>query len=91
MGVPDMASMLTQQSLSNDCNDSEPILPPHPDQTDTIDGELFLIHNTATTKFMLPFLKVFFWLVKNTFFYSVLCKLARRSLVVVWFIVYDRS
>ncbi|XP_075976058.1 sex determination protein fruitless isoform X3 [Anticarsia gemmatalis] len=38
MGVTEMASMLTQQSLSNECNDSEPILQPHPDQTDTIDG-----------------------------------------------------
>ncbi|XP_075976059.1 sex determination protein fruitless isoform X4 [Anticarsia gemmatalis] len=37
MGVTEMASMLTQQSLSNECNDSEPILQPHPDQTDTID------------------------------------------------------
>ncbi|CAB3235546.1 unnamed protein product [Arctia plantaginis] len=37
----EMASMLanTQQSLNNECNDNEPILQPHPDQTDTIDGE----------------------------------------------------
>ncbi|CAB3250668.1 unnamed protein product [Arctia plantaginis] len=36
----EMASMLanTQQSLNNECNDNEPILQPHPDQTDTIDG-----------------------------------------------------
>ncbi|XP_046967108.1 sex determination protein fruitless isoform X4 [Vanessa cardui] len=37
MGVNEMASMLTQHSMSNDCNDSEPIMQPHPDQTDTID------------------------------------------------------
>ncbi|XP_049870742.1 sex determination protein fruitless isoform X4 [Pectinophora gossypiella] len=39
MGVTEMATMLTQHSMGNDCNDSDPILPPHPDQTDTIDGE----------------------------------------------------
>ncbi|KAL4711408.1 hypothetical protein ACJJTC_016162 [Scirpophaga incertulas] len=38
MGVTDMASMLTQANLSNECNESEPMLQPHPDQTDTIDG-----------------------------------------------------
>ncbi|XP_049870739.1 protein tramtrack, beta isoform isoform X2 [Pectinophora gossypiella] len=38
MGVTEMATMLTQHSMGNDCNDSDPILPPHPDQTDTIDG-----------------------------------------------------
>ncbi|XP_026485580.1 protein bric-a-brac 2 isoform X1 [Vanessa tameamea] len=38
MGVNEMASMLTQHPMSNDCNDSEPIMQPHPDQTDTIDG-----------------------------------------------------
>ncbi|KAF9799910.1 hypothetical protein SFRURICE_013647 [Spodoptera frugiperda] len=39
MGVTEMASILTQQSLGNECNDNEPMLQPHPDQTDTIDGE----------------------------------------------------
>lgn len=39
MGVTDMAAMLTQQQLSNDCSDGEPMMQPHPDQTDTIDGE----------------------------------------------------
>lgn len=39
MGVNEMASMLTQHSMNNDCNESEPIMQPHPDQTDTIDGE----------------------------------------------------
>ncbi|CAH0583024.1 unnamed protein product [Chrysodeixis includens] len=39
MGVNEMASILTQQGLGNECNDSEPMLQPHPDQTDTIDGE----------------------------------------------------
>lgn len=38
MGVTEMASMLTQHQLSNDCNDDQ-ILQPQPDQTDTIDGE----------------------------------------------------
>ncbi|XP_023934920.1 sex determination protein fruitless isoform X2 [Bicyclus anynana] len=38
MGVNEMASMLSQHSMSNDCNEGEPIMPPHPDQTDTIDG-----------------------------------------------------
>ncbi|KAM3966930.1 LOW QUALITY PROTEIN: sex determination protein fruitless [Aphomia sociella] len=38
IGVSEMASMLTQHPLSNDCNESEPMLQPHPDQTDTIDG-----------------------------------------------------
>ncbi|CAG9579822.1 unnamed protein product [Danaus chrysippus] len=38
MGVNDMASMITQHSMNNDCNESEPAMPPHPDQTDTIDG-----------------------------------------------------
>ncbi|XP_061385442.1 sex determination protein fruitless isoform X4 [Danaus plexippus] len=37
MGVNDMASMITQHSMNNDCNESEPVMPPHPDQTDTID------------------------------------------------------
>lgn len=41
MGVTEMASILTQQSLGNECNDNEPMLQPHPDQTDTIDGEFF--------------------------------------------------
>lgn len=40
IGVTEMASMLSQQSqLNNECNDNEPILQQHPDQTDTIDGE----------------------------------------------------
>ncbi|XP_073952439.1 sex determination protein fruitless isoform X5 [Choristoneura fumiferana] len=39
MGMAEMASMLTQQQMGNDSGDGEPILPPHPDQTDTIDGE----------------------------------------------------
>ncbi|XP_026330521.1 zinc finger and BTB domain-containing protein 7B isoform X3 [Hyposmocoma kahamanoa] len=38
MGMTEMATMLNQHSLGNDCNDSEPILQPQPDQTDTIDG-----------------------------------------------------
>ncbi|XP_073952436.1 sex determination protein fruitless isoform X2 [Choristoneura fumiferana] len=38
MGMAEMASMLTQQQMGNDSGDGEPILPPHPDQTDTIDG-----------------------------------------------------
>ncbi|XP_028170655.1 sex determination protein fruitless isoform X3 [Ostrinia furnacalis] len=38
MAVTDMATMLTQGSLNNECNESEPMLQPHPDQTDTIDG-----------------------------------------------------
>ncbi|XP_052748727.1 sex determination protein fruitless isoform X3 [Galleria mellonella] len=37
IGVSEMASMLTQHPLGNDCNESEPMLQPHPDQTDTID------------------------------------------------------
>ncbi|XP_068625988.1 protein bric-a-brac 2 isoform X3 [Battus philenor] len=37
MGVNEMASMLTQHSLSNECNENETMLQPHPDQTDTID------------------------------------------------------
>ncbi|KAL0832044.1 hypothetical protein ABMA28_001538 [Loxostege sticticalis] len=37
MGMTEMASMLTQASLTNECNESEPMLQPHPDQTDTID------------------------------------------------------
>ncbi|XP_049693174.1 broad-complex core protein isoforms 1/2/3/4/5 isoform X1 [Helicoverpa armigera] len=39
MAVTEMASILNQQSLTNECNDNEPMLQPHPDQTDTIDGE----------------------------------------------------
>ncbi|XP_059053603.1 sex determination protein fruitless isoform X2 [Achroia grisella] len=39
IGVSEMASMLNQHPLGNDCNESEPMLQPHPDQTDTIDGE----------------------------------------------------
>ncbi|XP_021206572.1 protein tramtrack, beta isoform isoform X2 [Bombyx mori] len=38
IGVTDMASILSQPPINNDCNESEPSLPPHPDQTDTIDG-----------------------------------------------------
>ncbi|KAJ0177767.1 hypothetical protein K1T71_006640 [Dendrolimus kikuchii] len=38
IGVSDMVSMLSQHTLSNDCNEGEPMLQPHPDQTDTIDG-----------------------------------------------------
>ncbi|XP_059053604.1 sex determination protein fruitless isoform X3 [Achroia grisella] len=38
IGVSEMASMLNQHPLGNDCNESEPMLQPHPDQTDTIDG-----------------------------------------------------
>ncbi|CAH2085561.1 unnamed protein product [Euphydryas editha] len=45
MGVNEMASMLTQHSMSNDCNESEPIMQPHPDQTDTIDGEKYADEN----------------------------------------------
>lgn len=39
MGVSEMASMLTQHALSNECNDNDQMLQPQPDQTDTIDGE----------------------------------------------------
>ncbi|CAH2268929.1 jg6957 [Pararge aegeria aegeria] len=45
MGVNEMASMLTQHSMSNECNEGEPIMQPHPDQTDTIDGENFADEN----------------------------------------------
>ncbi|XP_063374336.1 sex determination protein fruitless isoform X1 [Cydia amplana] len=40
MGVPpEMAAMLSQQHpLNSEGGDSDPLLPPHPDQTDTIDG-----------------------------------------------------
>ncbi|XP_028033350.1 sex determination protein fruitless-like isoform X5 [Bombyx mandarina] len=38
IGVTDMASILSQPPINNDCNESEPSLPPHPDQTDTIDA-----------------------------------------------------
>ncbi|XP_030027429.2 protein bric-a-brac 2 isoform X5 [Manduca sexta] len=41
MGGAEIASMLSQHPISNECNDSEQILPPHADQTDTIDGENF--------------------------------------------------
>ncbi|KAG6441396.1 hypothetical protein O3G_MSEX001775 [Manduca sexta] len=37
MGGAEIASMLSQHPISNECNDSEQILPPHADQTDTID------------------------------------------------------
>ncbi|XP_063389325.1 sex determination protein fruitless-like isoform X5 [Cydia fagiglandana] len=42
MGVPpEMAAMLSQQHpLNNEGGDGEPLLPPHPDQTDTIDERL---------------------------------------------------
>ncbi|KAI5646939.1 BTB/POZ domain-containing protein [Phthorimaea operculella] len=39
MNVSEMASMLSQHQMSNDCSDGEPPLPPHPDHTDTIDGD----------------------------------------------------
>ncbi|XP_026330522.1 sex determination protein fruitless isoform X4 [Hyposmocoma kahamanoa] len=42
MGMTEMATMLNQHSLGNDCNDSEPILQPQPDQTDTIDERAHL-------------------------------------------------
>ncbi|CAG9579823.1 unnamed protein product [Danaus chrysippus] len=45
MGVNDMASMITQHSMNNDCNESEPAMPPHPDQTDTIDGDKYADEN----------------------------------------------
>ncbi|XP_061385440.1 broad-complex core protein isoforms 1/2/3/4/5 isoform X2 [Danaus plexippus] len=45
MGVNDMASMITQHSMNNDCNESEPVMPPHPDQTDTIDGDKYADEN----------------------------------------------
>ena len=54
MGVTEMASILTQQSLSNECNDNEPMLQPHPDQTDTIDGEFLFIYITTIDKPMKP-------------------------------------
>ncbi|XP_013173945.1 PREDICTED: sex determination protein fruitless isoform X3 [Papilio xuthus] len=37
MGVNEMASMLTQHPLGNECSENETMLQPHPDQTDTID------------------------------------------------------
>ncbi|XP_063374343.1 sex determination protein fruitless isoform X4 [Cydia amplana] len=42
MGVPpEMAAMLSQQHpLNSEGGDSDPLLPPHPDQTDTIDERL---------------------------------------------------
>lgn len=49
MGMTEMATMLNQHSLGNDCNDSEPILQPQPDQTDTIDGESFFFCYIQTT------------------------------------------
>ncbi|XP_072929224.1 uncharacterized protein fru isoform X2 [Epargyreus clarus] len=41
IGVNEMASMLSQQNMTNECNESEPLIQPHPDQTDTIDGESY--------------------------------------------------
>ncbi|XP_050667084.1 sex determination protein fruitless isoform X2 [Leptidea sinapis] len=38
MGVTEMASMLTQHPMGNDCNETEQMMQPHQDQTDTIDG-----------------------------------------------------
>ncbi|XP_013194025.1 broad-complex core protein isoforms 1/2/3/4/5 isoform X3 [Amyelois transitella] len=35
----EMASMLTQHPLGNECNENEPMLQPPPDPNDTIDGE----------------------------------------------------
>ncbi|XP_050667085.1 sex determination protein fruitless isoform X3 [Leptidea sinapis] len=37
MGVTEMASMLTQHPMGNDCNETEQMMQPHQDQTDTID------------------------------------------------------
>ncbi|XP_022113458.1 sex determination protein fruitless isoform X1 [Pieris rapae] len=37
----EMAVMLTPHQLANECNDTEQIIQPHPDQTDTIDGESY--------------------------------------------------
>lgn len=39
IGVTEMASMLQQHALSNEGTEGDQMLPPHPDQTDTIDGE----------------------------------------------------
>ncbi|VVC97765.1 unnamed protein product [Leptidea sinapis] len=41
MGVTEMASMLTQHPMGNDCNETEQMMQPHQDQTDTIDGEYY--------------------------------------------------
>ncbi|KAG7310027.1 hypothetical protein JYU34_004560 [Plutella xylostella] len=38
IGVTEMASMLQQHALSNEGTEGDQMLPPHPDQTDTIDG-----------------------------------------------------
>ncbi|XP_037976080.1 broad-complex core protein isoforms 1/2/3/4/5 isoform X2 [Plutella xylostella] len=40
IGVTEMASMLQQHALSNEGTEGDQMLPPHPDQTDTIDGEM---------------------------------------------------
>ena len=44
MGVNEMAAILTPHQMGNECNEGEPIMPQHPDQTDTIDGELLFIY-----------------------------------------------
>lgn len=49
MGVTEMASILTQHALNNESNESEPLLPPHPDQTDPIDGEFFFSKQLMAT------------------------------------------
>nr|CAG7465063.1 fruitless [Ephestia kuehniella] len=37
----EMATMLTQHPLGNECNENEPMLQPPPDPNDTIDGEYY--------------------------------------------------
>ncbi|XP_053606024.1 broad-complex core protein isoforms 1/2/3/4/5 isoform X5 [Plodia interpunctella] len=37
----EMATMLTQHSIGNECNENEPMLQPPPDPNDTIDGEYY--------------------------------------------------
>lgn len=48
MGVTEMASILNQHQLGNDCNDGEQILQQQPDQTDTIDGKCLPVTQRPT-------------------------------------------
>lgn len=44
-----MASILQHHPLSNESSENDQMMPPHPDQTDTIDGESFAIYQPAST------------------------------------------